>query len=68
MYLKQKIKLQKTYEFRRGDRMIHKGDLSDLYIRLESHPCTNGKTYYTLVLDGFMVSSNFNLVPKYIFK
>ena len=33
---------------------MHKGDLSDLYVRLESQPCTNGKTYYTLVLDGYM--------------
>jgi len=47
-------KIQKTYEFRRGETLVHKGDLSDLYVRLESHPCTNGKTYYMLVLNGFM--------------
>ena len=27
--------------------LVHKGDLSDLYVRLESHPCTNGKAWFT---------------------
>ena len=48
-------KSMKTYEFRRGAELVHKGDLSDLYVRLEMRPCTNGKAYYKLVLDGFMV-------------
>merc|ERR1712167_344194 len=37
-----------------GETLIHKGDLSDLYVRLEAERCTNGVTYYRLVLNGFM--------------
>ena len=45
-----------------GEMLIHKGDLSDLYIRLEAERCTNGVTYYRLVLNGFMVSNNTSLI------
>jgi len=48
-------KLESWYEFKIGEDVIHEGDLSDLYIRLEALNCTNNKTYYQLVLNGYMV-------------
>jgi len=48
-------KLDNWYEFKIGDNVVHEGDLSDLYIRLEALQCTNNCSYYRLVLNGYKV-------------
>ena len=45
----------KMYEFYRGNRLIYRGHVHNLYIRLKGQNSGGGDTYYQVVLDGYLV-------------
>ena len=47
--------IRKMYEFYRGDKLIYRGHVHNLYIQLKGQKSGGGETYYQVVLNGYLV-------------
>lgn len=48
-------KLRKVYEFYRGQRLIYKGHIHNIYIQLKGQNSGGGDVYYSVVIGGFLI-------------